>query len=93
MDLQTEVYDLTVELAKKQTLVIDSVHFFIPLCLWSFLAVLDFWRAFGGIGSFMEAPPRAPMNSFTSIVTLNLCQVQPPVQSGQFTDFWGMLNC
>ena len=56
MDLKPEVYDLTVELAKKQTLVIDSVHFFIPLCLWSFLAVLDFWRAFGGIGSLLEAP-------------------------------------
>ena len=56
MDLKPEVYDLTVESAKKQTLVIDSVHFFIPLCLWSFLAVLGFWGAFGGIGSFMEAP-------------------------------------
>ena len=56
MDLIPDVYDLTVESAKKQTLVIDCVHFFIPLYLWSFLAVLDFWRAFGGIGSFMEAP-------------------------------------
>ena len=55
MDLKPEVYDLTVDLAK-QTLVIDSTHFFIPLCLRSFLAVLDFWRAFGGIGSFMVAP-------------------------------------
>ena len=54
MDLKPEVYDLTVELAK-QTLVIDSVHFFIPLCLWSFLAILGFWGAFGGVGSFMEA--------------------------------------
>ena len=42
---------------------------------------------------FHGGPPRAPMNSFTSIVTLNPCQVQPPVQSGKFTDFWGMLCC
>ena len=49
MDLKPEIHDLTVESAKKQTLVIDFVHFLIPLCLWSFLAILGFWGAFGGM--------------------------------------------
>ena len=91
MDLKPEVYYLTVESAKKQTLVIDSVHFFIPLFIVIF-SRLGLLGAFGGIGSFMRAP-QGPIKSFTSIVTLNPSQVQPPVQSVKFTDFWGMLNC
>ncbi len=91
MDLKPEFQYLTVELTKKQTRVFNSVHFYIPVCLWSFLAVFGFWGTFGGIDSFMGAPLGAPMRSLTPIVTLNLCQVQPPVQLGKFIDFWGML--
>ena len=92
MDLKPEVYDLTVELAK-QTLVIDSVNFFYSFMFMVIFSRFGLLEGLWGHWLFHGGPPRAPMNSFTSIVTLNLCQVQPPVQSGKFTDFWGMLNC
>ena len=92
MDLKPEVYDLTVELAK-QTLVIESVHFFHSFTFMVIFSRFGLLEGFWGHWLFYGGPPRAPMNSFTSIVTLNLCQVPPPVQSGKFADFWVMLNC
>ena len=47
-------------------------------------------------GGFLGAPgkswgpPRALMRCLTSIATLTSCLVQPPVQLGKFTDFWGL---
>ena len=77
MDLKPEVYDLTLELAKKQARVIDSVHFF-PL----FMVIFSHFGLLEGLWGhwlFHGGPPRAPMNSFTSIVTLNPGKVQPSV--------------
>ena len=78
------------ESAKKRTLINDSVYFFsIFLLLWSFLAILGLWGAFGAL-AFSRGPPRAPMSSLTSIATLTPGLVQPPVQLGKFMDFWGL---
>ena len=38
----------------------------------------------------LVGPPRALMRCLTSIATLTSCLVQPPVQLGKFTDFWGL---
>ena len=56
MDLKPEVYDLTVELAKKQTLVIDSVHFFYSFMFMVIFSRFGLLEGLWGIGSFMEAP-------------------------------------
>ena len=92
MDLKPEDYDFSAELAKKQTLVIDCSFFYSVM----FMVIFSRFGLLEGLWGqclFHGGPPRAPMNSFTSIVTINPCQVQPPVQSGKFIYFWGMLNC
>ena len=50
MDLNLEVYYLSVESAKKRTLIIDAVYlFFIFYLSWSFLAIFSLWGPFGGL--------------------------------------------
>ena len=43
-----------------------------------------------GVPRYLWGPPRALMRCLTSIATLTSCLVQPPVQLGKFTDFWGL---
>ena len=52
MDLNLEVYPLSVESAKnKRTLIIDAVYFFYFLSKlsWSILAIFSLWRPSGGL--------------------------------------------
>ena len=55
-----------------------------------------FWASGGFLGAFgspgsLVGTPRALISGLTSIATLTLGLVQPPVQLGKFTDFWGRL--
>ena len=90
MDLNLEVYHLTVGSSKKRTLMIDSVHFFL---FFTFMVIFSHFGPLGGpLGAlaFSRGPPKAPISSLTSIATLTPGLMQPPVQLGQFTDFWGL---
>ena len=88
------VYNLSVELAKKQTLFHDSAHF-----CWIFLTSIILASHFGALRGLLGAlgamallwgPLRAPMNSLPSLAILTPSLVQPPAQSVKFVDFWSL---
>jgi len=90
MDHNPEVYYVSAESAKKWTLIIVSVQFF---DFFFFKVIFRHFRPFGGsLGApwYPWWPPSAPMRSLTSIVTRTPCLVLPPVQLGEFADFWGL---
>ena len=90
MDLNPEVYYLSVESAKQWTLIIDSVQFF---DFFSFKVIFSHFGPLGGsLGppTYSWGPPRAPMRCLTSIATLTPGLEPPPVQLGKLVDFWGL---
>ena len=90
MDHNPEVYYLSVESAKKWTLIIDSVQFF---DFFSFKVIFCHFRPLGGsLGAprYPWGPPRAPIRSLTSIATLTPGLVLPPVKLSKFADVRGL---
>ena len=62
----------------------------LTLTLWELGASVTALGGFLGAPRYSWGPPRALMRWLTSIATLTSCLVQPPVQLGKFTDFWGL---